>query len=96
MLAKKIEVVYEPDSPGPAVYLPVPSNTYRYKPPKYTLGKKFEDPLVADQLRSQAPGPQKYKPSTKFKYDNMPKYSFGTRRPDKCIPLILAADDMYN
>jgi hypothetical protein len=86
--------VNDPDSPGPAVYKPVPTSKYLNRSPRYTLAKKFEDPLVANEYKSQAPGPQAYKPSPDYKYKRSPKYSFGMRRPDKFVPLIICGDDV--
>lgn len=94
ILAKKLDDNAAIESPGPAVYHTVPLNKYKSKAPTFSLAKKFEDPLVADEWRNPAPGPQAYKPKLDFKYKNMPKFSFGMRRPDKFPPLVVCGDEV--
>lgn len=93
-LAKKIELVPDIESPGPAVYHAVPMNTYKNKSPNFTLAKKYEDPLVANQISETAPGPQAYNPTLAYKYKRMPQFSFGMRRPDKFPPLVVCGDEV--
>lgn len=70
----------------------VPLNKYKNKAPKFTLAKKFEDPLVAENLKDIGPSPQAYNPTLNYKYKRVPKFSFGMRRPDKHPPLIVCGD----
>lgn len=91
-LAKKIDPDIEIKSPGPAGYKMVPLNKYKKKAPNYSLPKGFEDPLLADEMKATAPGPQAYNPSLKFKFNNVPKYSFGIRRTDKFAPMVVCDD----
>lgn len=89
------KLVFVADSPGPAAYRPVPLDKYKTKAPNFTMGEKFEDPLMVNELKSLAPGPQSYFPNINNKYKSSPKYSFGIRRPDKFPPLIVCGDNVY-
>ncbi|XP_060861543.1 ciliary microtubule associated protein 1B-like [Metopolophium dirhodum] len=92
-LAKKIDEIIDIKSPGP-VYQTVPLNKYKTKAPQYSLSKKFENPLLANEMNGQSPSPQAYNPTLKYKYKVMPKFSFGMRRPDKFPPLVVCGDDV--
>lgn len=94
-MAVRTDVEPEPDSPGPAIYHTAPLNKYKNNAPKFTLGKRFEDPIVANEMGNPAPGPQSYHPTVNNKYKRMPKFSFGVRRPDKFPPFVVCADDAY-
>lgn len=91
-LAKKFDREIETKSPGPAGYQMVPLNRYKKRAPNFSLSKNYEDPLLADEMKALAPGPQAYNPSLKYKFNNVPKYSFGMRRPDKFAPMVLCDD----
>jgi len=92
-LAKKIDEIIDIKSPGP-VYQTVPLNKYKTKAPQYSLSKKFENPLLVNEMNGQSPSPQAYNPTLKYKYKVMPKFSFGMRRPDKFPPLVVCGDDV--
>ncbi|KAE9538162.1 hypothetical protein AGLY_006134 [Aphis glycines] len=92
-LAKKIDDLVDIKSPGP-VYQTVPLNKYKSKAPQYSLAKKFEDPVLTNEIKGQSPSPQAYNPTLKYKYKVMPKFSFGMRRPDKFPPLVVCGDEV--
>lgn len=93
-LAKKIDGDAEIESPGPAIYSAVSLNKIKNKAPNFSLAKRFEDPLIADEMKNLTPGPQAYNPTLKYKYKTMPTFSFGIRRPDKFPPLVVCGDEV--
>jgi len=92
-LAKKIDDLVDIKSPGP-VYQTVPLNKYKTKAPQYSLAKKYENPLLVNEIKGQSPSPQAYNPPLTYKFNVMPKFSFGMRRPDKFPPLVVCGDEV--
>lgn len=94
-LAKKFEYETGENSPGP-IYKTVSLNTYKYKAPKISLAKKLNDPLASDEFGDSIPSPQVYNPTldNTSKYNRVPKFSFGMRRPNKFPPLVVCGDEV--
>lgn len=94
-LAKKFDFEKEENSPGP-IYNTVSLNKYKNKAPKISLAKKLKDPLAPDEFGESIPSPQVYNPTldNTSKYNRVPKFSFGIRRPNKFPPMVVCGDEV--
>ncbi|XP_075929241.1 ciliary microtubule associated protein 1A-like isoform X3 [Petromyzon marinus] len=77
-------------TPGPGTYHMVESNTYRNKPPQYSLTAR--NSLPGDTTRK--PGPGAYSPEkVTLTHLQAPGYSFGLRHSEYVAPLIIHTEE---